>query len=182
MKALKSSAPPGAADIAKDAAKDTAFRATTYRVSTDAGVFDLRIDQRHAAFAAFLKNRGVSRWAIVTACNPGAQRHTPADNARRQQRLLAHAQAAGWALGRNLFLALNCADGGDWPDEPGLLLLGIDAARARALAHAFGQLACVYGEADGMPHLLWTAEQARAAPLPEPAWIGRFRIGCPEMP
>ena len=158
MKALKSSAPPGAVDAAKDAAKDTAFRTTTYRVSTDAGVFDLRIDQRHTAFVAFLKNRGVSRWAIITACNPAAQRHTPADNARRQQRLLAHVQAAGWRLGQACFHARNCADGGDWPDEPGLLLLGIDAALARALAHAFGQLACVYGKADGMPHLLWTAE------------------------
>lgn len=154
MKALKSSAPLGAVD----AAKDTAFRATTYRVSTDAGVFDLRINQRHTAFAAFLKNRGVSSWAIVTACNPAAQRHTPADNARRQQRLLAHVQAAGWRLRQDCFHARNCADGGDWPDEPGLLLLGIDAARARALAHAFGQLACVYGETGGVARLLWTAE------------------------
>lgn len=124
----------------------SAFEATTYRVDTDAGVFDLRIGRWDAAFAAFLARRRASRWAIVTACNPGAQPCSAARNRVLQNCLRVRLQADGWAPGRNMFPACNRADRDDWPDEPGWLLLEIQAAQARALAREFGQIACVYGE------------------------------------
>lgn len=156
-----------AAEIALMAALTAAFQATTYRVNTDAGVFDLRIGERHAAFTAFLRSRSISRWAIVTACNPGARACAAAHNAILQGRLLARLQAAGWALGRNLFPAVNRADRDDWPDEPGWLLLEIDASQARALVREFGQLACVYGEVGAVNS---TGETSRTA---EAAGVGR---------
>lgn len=139
-----------APDAALRRALAAAFRATTYRVDTDAGAFELRIGERNTAFATFLNNRCISRWAIVTACNPGARHCDAAHNAILQSRLRARLQADGWTPGRNLFPALNRANRGDWPDEPGWLLLGIGRARARALAQEFGQLACVYGEMSEM--------------------------------
>lgn len=152
---------------------DRAFRATVYRVygveseagaetraeeGAEAGVFDLCIGEKHAAFDDFLHRRGVTHWAIVTACNPGAQCHDAVFNAAAQGRLLARIQAAGWDCRPALNRAEQGTEPGNiWPDEPGWLLLGIDRTAACSLAADFGQLACVYGERGAAPMLLWVA-------------------------
>ena len=134
----------------KDAGLEAAFRATTYRVDTGTEVFDLRIGQPNLAFEVFLSGRRVSSWAVVTACNPGAVR-SDADNVLRQAQLRDQLRARGWSY----CLACNVADAGNWPDEPGYLVLQISEPAARILAAAFDQRACVCGVTGSVPRLVW---------------------------
>ena len=129
---------------------DAAFRATTYRVDTPDGVFDLRIGVANSAFAAFLRRRNVSCWGVLTACNPGAV-HDDGENAQRQQRLRERLEE----LAGPFLPACNLADGDAWPAEPGFLLLQVSAEAVRALAAEFSQLACICGNIDAVPRLVY---------------------------
>ena len=133
---------------------EAAFRATSYGVETGNGEIRLRIGERNPPFDLFLSRQGATRWAIVTACNPGGRRCPDTENEDRQRRLRAHAHAGGWICRP----ACNRADDGGWPDEPGLLLLGMGVEDARHLAETFGQLACLYGETGGEARLVWSAD------------------------
>jgi hypothetical protein len=130
---------------------DAAFRATTYRVSTAEGVFDLRIGVANRAFDAFLRARKASCWGVLTACNPGAVRDDH-ENARRQQRLSERLLE----LGRPFLPACNLADDGIWPAESGFLLLQVGEQEVRGLAAEFSQLACVCGTIGEAPRLVYT--------------------------
>lgn len=125
-----------------------AYRATTYRVEAPGGRVDVRIGEAAPA----LDPCGPC-WAIVTACNPGSVRLAAADNARRQALLAARVAASGWRF----LPACNLADDGDWPSEPSLLILGIGAPAATALAAEFGQNALVAGDAGERARLVWVS-------------------------
>jgi hypothetical protein len=127
-----------------------AFRATTYQVETADGVFGLRLGELNPAFDAFLARHGASRWALLTACNPGAVRQDD-ENPERQRRLQETIEALGWTS----FPSLNSADDGKWPEEPGFLLLHVGEEAVRALGREFSQLACVCGETGAPPRLVW---------------------------
>ena len=143
-------------------ALEAAFRATTYRVEIPGRSFRLRISQLDPAFDAFLRGRGVSEWCVVTACNPGGLRRDN-ENPRRAARLAHRIAERGW-LG---FPACNVADDGDWPDEPGFLLLQVGEAEARRLAAEFRQSACVCGQTGSAPRLVWT-RRTRNRPASSP--------------
>ncbi len=132
-------------------ALDRAFQATTYRVETPDGRFDLRIGVLNPAFDACLRDQGVSRWGIVTPCNPGAQRFSEAENQVRQTQFLARIEALGWRY----FAACNLPDSTDWPPEVGCCLLQVDTPVLCRLAAEFGQLAWVSGDTGLAPRLVW---------------------------
>ena len=127
-----------------------AFRATSYRVETVAGVFELRIGVPSAAFDEFLRQQKVSSWSVVTACNPGGVR-ADGNNALRQQLLLKRLQTLGYAC----WPARNIADDGQWPEEAGFLLLQVSEKEVCSLASEFFQLACVCGDVGSAPRLVW---------------------------
>jgi hypothetical protein len=131
-------------------ALDAAFRATSYRVDDSRAGFDLRIGVVNPVFDDFLRARGVSRWGVLTAHNPGAL-CADADNARRQERFLERLRELGWTF----LPACNVAADGVWPAEPGALILAVDEPALRALAAEFSQLAFVCGEVGGAPRLVW---------------------------
>jgi len=131
-------------------ALDAAFRATTYRAHTADGVFDLRIGVANSAFDAFLHRRNISCWGLLTACNPGAVRDD-VENARRQQRLRERLRELAWSF----VPACNLADDGAWPPEPGFLLLQVRAEALRDLAAEFSQRACICGNIDDVPRLVY---------------------------
>lgn len=132
-------------------ALEVAFRATTYRVETPGGVFDLRIASRNADFDDLLVREGVSHWGIVTAYNPGAQQLSADENQLRHRRLLGTIADCGWRA----CPAINIPDHDDWQSEPGCLLLQVDEQTLRDLALQFGQVALIYGELGSAPQLLW---------------------------
>jgi len=147
-----------------------AFLATTYRVETPAGVFDLRIGLVSSEFDEFLRRQPVSRaplaapaafasqaigWGIVTAHNPG-ERLADHQNALRQRRLRERIAASACAF----LAASNIADGDDdhpagWPVEASYLVFPVDEQQVAALGREFCQLAVVCGETGSAPRLLW---------------------------
>ncbi|MFZ4534828.1 DUF3293 domain-containing protein [Propionivibrio sp.] len=129
---------------------EAAFRATTYRVETIEGVFDLRIGELNSGFDDFLRKQGVSCWGLLTACNPGGVR-CDAENPLRQTRLRERLQALGWPC----LTACNLADDGLWPAEPGCLLLQVSEKEVCNLAAELFQLACVCGNIGAAPRLVW---------------------------
>ncbi len=131
-------------------ALDAAFRATTYRVESGEGVFELRIGIPNAAFDDFLRRRGVSRWGMITAYNPGGVRSYD-ENLLRHHRLLEQLQARGWSC----LSTCNLADDGVWPEEPGFLILQVSETEACTLAAEFLQSACVCGDIGSTPRLVW---------------------------
>lgn len=134
-------------------ALDAAFRATSYRVDTADGVFDLRVGLPDPAFDDFLRGQGFSCWAVITACNPGGIRDDDGNRLRRQ-RLQERLQSLGWAFSS----ACNLADDRMWPEEPGFLLMQVSEQEASYLAAEFLQLACVCGDVGGAPRLVWVQE------------------------
>ena len=44
---------------------------------------------------------------------------------------------------------------GDWPVEPGFVVVGVSRDEARVYAQRYGQLAFVYGETSGPAELVW---------------------------
>ena len=129
---------------------DAAFRATCYRVDSAAGVFDLRIGVVDPRFDDFLRAQGARCWGLITAHNPGGVR-CDEQNAARQQALLSRIDSLSWPW----LSARHLADGGHWPVEPGVLILGIAQAALVSLAAEFAQAAVVCGELGAAPRLVW---------------------------
>ena len=134
-------------------ALDAAFRATSYRVDTAEGVFNLRIGRPDPAFDDYLRRLGVSCWAVLTACNPRGVRDDDGNRLRRM-RLQERLQTLGWSF----CFACNLADDMMWPAEPGFLLLQVSEQEACSLASEFFQLACVCGDVGDAPRLVWIQE------------------------
>lgn len=137
-----------------------AFRATDYRVRVEGRTFVLRLDAPRArwpagsAFRAWLEQRGLASWAIVTADNPGGRRRSPARNRAAKHALRRILDAHGW---RHV-PACNRARYGNWPDEEAFCVFAADLRQLRAVAASFGQAAIVIGDrVSGAPRLLWLA-------------------------
>ena len=131
-------------------ALEAAYRATIYRVVTDPPI-DLTIGRSSAAAAALLRWAGVDRAAIVTAYNPRSERAADAANQAADATLRAGLAARGYATRDTVAIDPH----GEWPDEPGCLVLGMTAEDARVLGHAFGQNAVVTVDAGGCAQLAW---------------------------
>lgn len=130
-----------------------AYRRTEYRVADGSYAFVLRIDESsdslrtcHAAF-------GVECSAFVTAWNPRSE-PTPLDaNEAAMARLEAEIESRGLFALRGV----GVDPAGDWPGEPSLLVLGLDAEPACALARTFDQHAIVCASEDATPRLVVVA-------------------------
>jgi hypothetical protein len=131
---------------------EAAYRATSYFVDSPNGRFAVRVEQSAAELDALLAAHGVQTWVYITAFNPGSV-PTPAGRNEARQRELERVVAES---GRPFFRGEGRGDDGAWAPEPSLLVLGVSAAEAVALARDFGQLAVVFGECGGAAGLLWT--------------------------
>jgi hypothetical protein len=96
---------------------------------------------RNRRLDALLTRHNTTRWAFITAWNPGSRPLSKHENARRHADLRAAVRNAG----------LEALDGEgvgedpSWPPEQSLLILNISRARAISLGRRFGQLAIVVG-------------------------------------
>lgn len=95
---------------------------------------------------------GARSAAFITACNPMGQVVPAADNRAAMARLRERVARAGlrWLEGEGRSLSA------DWPPEPSLLILGIGADRAHALAAEFRQNALLLIDAEGTVTLAFT--------------------------
>lgn len=146
----------------RQAAFDAVYRGTTYQAvwpqdaadAADAALrcITLRIDQVNPELDAWLASQGETCWAYLTAANPGSNALAAADNAVRQEALVARLTAQG----RPFLLGESLADDGEWPAEPSLLVAGLDESAARILATEFGQNAFLAGVRGQAVKLCWT--------------------------
>lgn len=126
-------------------ALDAAYCATSYRV----GKLALRIGEPHPWLDRLLENRGLERYAYLTAANPGSAPLPAAENAARMRAL--SKELEGFVVLRGAAHA----DDGAWEPEPSFLVLGVSRDDAAALGRRFGQNAILVGERGGAPELLW---------------------------
>ena len=110
----------------------------------------MRIGQRSQELETLLEAAGVTTWAYVTACNPGSVLLSKEENTARQSELARIVAERGFAA----YPGEGIGDGGAWPAEPSLLIVGITHEDAVDLGRRFGQVAVVYGEYSGPAVLL----------------------------
>lgn len=139
------STPPGRPGL------EAAYRAARYIVHATPPLA-LAIGRPEPRLDALLQRTGAGTAALISAANPGSRRQADAANAQAHGALVQRLAEAGlpWLP------ATGSDPSGQWPDEPGVLALGIDIATAQRLATAFAQNAFVWCESGAAPQLTWT--------------------------
>jgi hypothetical protein len=127
-----------------------AYRATEYRVGSDADGFVLRVDVRSEPLARLYDACGVRCAAFVTACNPHSQRQSATAN----RAALARMREALAASACRLIDGAGVDPSGAWPAEESMLALGLGLEDAKAIARRFEQNAIVWAAADAIPRLV----------------------------
>ncbi|MES1942329.1 hypothetical protein T5B8_18913 [Salinisphaera sp. T5B8] len=118
-----------------------AFEATDYRVFLDGDSHVLRIGAPcPEPIARWLTHRAFTDCAwLVTAYNPDAEQIDEASNRARDALLRdwADRRASAWLE------TVNQDPSGEWPDEPGVLVAGIEEGEVQSLARRLDQAAIV---------------------------------------
>ena len=124
------------------------YRQSLYVIHSGTTRIETRIDQPCAELAAVLRRCSVDGAVLVSACNPDSQPLPPECNLLRQRALEDELNEQDFAF----LPALGRADDGGW-QEPGVLVLGISAVEAHAVAARWGQRAFVVYDASGCGRL-----------------------------
>ncbi len=127
-----------------------AYLATTYTARLGELEVRIRVGSRCPRIDRELAERNLSCWAYLTACNPGSQPLSAAENRDRQHTLRCAVHDGGWAC----YPGAGVPDASTWEPEESLLILGIQRQPALQLARRFGQLAIVWGTRDTAAELL----------------------------
>lgn len=143
-----------------------AYRATTYHVLLRAAphaeqIIPVRVGTA-PAWPAKLMDKN-TKWHIITAYNPGSTRFGLKANQQRQQHLAKLIEQAGLST----FSTIAVADAGDWPAEPGLLVLNATGRQIQAWCRQFEQLAVIGGSGHGPA---WLQFSQPGPPWPEHPW------------
>lgn len=124
-----------------------AYRDAVYKVNG----FELRIDEPHPDFDAWLSREGCAYYLILTAFNPYSTPLPDPVNEARHQTLLELLDRRG-----ERYVAASGSDPeGGWPEERGLCLLDISPAEGYAIGRLYEQHAIVEGSRGGTPQLRW---------------------------
>ncbi|WP_415034316.1 DUF3293 domain-containing protein [Azonexus sp.] len=131
-----------------------AYVATCYRVYLPGDCLDLRVGEANAPLAAWLAREGITCFAVLTAFNPGSIVLSAEENAQRQADLIGELLLGNYET----YNAENLADNAAWPLEESVFVPHLERLDALALAADYGQNAVLWGSAEGIPMLAWTAE------------------------
>ena len=141
-----------------------AYRATRYTVLLPGGELPggelvVRIGEFSPAMDALLTSERAASATFVTAWNPMSRPVPKKANTAAQKRLETELASAGhrWLPQEGR------ADAGDWPPEPGCLVLGLTRERALGLAERYGQNAVVWCVPGSEPELLLTRLAGKGA-------------------
>jgi hypothetical protein len=125
-----------------------AYERTRYCVDDEKRRVCFLAGSASARVRALLDRHGATRFAFITAWNPGSVVLPPAENARREAQLRADVRR---------YVTLNGEGVGEdpkWDPEESLMVLGISRGKAVSLARKYGQLAIVFGQRDTAPALV----------------------------
>ncbi|MEY2742897.1 MAG: cystathionine gamma-synthase [Planctomycetota bacterium] len=138
-----------------DPALRHAYVAARYVVETSEPI-TLKVGCVSEGLDAQLSRDGATRWAWLTAVNPGSVVLDAAENRDRLERLDAALREAGWRS----YPGWSSDPEGRLAPEPSRLVVGMSASEARTLASTFGQTAILVGEVGGPVRLLACKESA----------------------
>ncbi|WP_157501322.1 DUF3293 domain-containing protein [Lewinella sp. 4G2] len=114
--------------------------------------FRLRSGSPNASFTDWIAARGYSSYAFLTAYNPYSNRQlSRADNLALAQVL--RNRIKDLAIDAVPAAAVDVT--GTWPEEVGLMLLGVDLGTALQLGREFQQNAILYGKTGNAAAVLW---------------------------
>lgn len=136
------------------ASLEAAYRAARYLLPGPPAL-TLAIDQPDPGLDALLARHGVATAAVITAANPCSDPRPEAQNAAAHRALLARVAQ----LGLRSIASTGRDPAGHWPDEPGVLVLGVSEPGAKSIARAFGQNALVWCASGAPPRLVWTGAE-----------------------
>lgn len=136
-----------------------AYERTRFCVDEDRRRICFMAGSRNARLDALLARRNATRWAFITAWNPGSQPLSAAENARRHAELVREVER----LGLRFMPGEGIAQDPAWKPERSLMILGISRGRAESLGRRFGQLSIVVGRRGEPSELLSTADTPRAS-------------------
>lgn len=122
-----------------------AYERAWYRFRFGSRHIEIRIGKPCPDLDALLARRGLERWAVITACNPGDQRLSAAENRRRTRALAAALTREGYVF----FRGAGGSDTGDWPPEASFLVVGISARAAEGMRRHYEQDCIVTGVRGG---------------------------------
>lgn len=122
-----------------------AYLQAGYAFDTEGGTCVLRPGHASASAQRWLETRA-SSWGFVTAFNPKSSALCEQENRARHENLLREVAALGWRS----IEARGLDPAGEWPEEPGLLILDRGLEDLVALARRFEQNAVLHG-APGRP-------------------------------
>jgi hypothetical protein len=125
-----------------------AYRNTIYAVS-ELGL-ELEIGIPNITLQNYLAANGFTRWAFITACNPGSVLLDDEQNAARHELLRQTLMQKNYLY----FEGYGQGKTGDWPPETSFFVLEIDRETAKQMGKKFGQLAIVFGEWNAVAELL----------------------------
>lgn len=118
------------------------YRGTRYEVSSTPSVraFILFEGTSSQAVDAVVRRRGATRWAYLTAYNPGSVPRLPPQNHASQSQLLTDLAAFDVLHGRGV------GEDASWAPEPSFFVLGISREEAVVMGTRYGQVAILVGE------------------------------------
>lgn len=143
-------------DAARKTALADAYRRTAYTVDRDGGPFVIRIGEISEEADALLRQRALTSWAFITACNPRSEPLAPEENHLRQADLRDYLLSMGYSI----FPGRGVAGEPGWPPEESFLILGISREAALRLGTILEQIAVVVGKQGAGAELV-------CCPLPE---------------
>lgn len=132
---------------------EAAYRQTEYQVVLPSGTLSLQIGHYDEEAERRLRSETSLRteWFIITPCNPRSERAREELNLFyfNQLRYALEANSGDW------FKALNRDPSGQWPDEPGFLVVNADRVWIMDLGRRFHQNAIVGAKLGEAPRLIW---------------------------
>lgn len=126
-----------------------AYLETEYQVY-GAKPFTLKVGTVCPALAELHTIHAVKNSAFITACNPFSTLLDKTDNAARHTKLREMLIHRGFVI----FEGIGKHPAGDWPGEPGFLILGIRLEAASALGNQLEQNAIIWNSDDAVSQLI----------------------------
>lgn len=141
--------PDSAIDSVIDAVTIKAYLETEYRTYS-ATPCTLKVGMVCPVLAELHKAHAVTESAFITACNPFSTILHETDNVARHTKFEQLLTRRGFVF----FEGIGKHPTGDWPGEPGFLVLGIGLEAARVLARQLEQNAIIWNAANAIPQLI----------------------------
>lgn len=127
----------------------SAYRAARYRAFLPEKECVLRIDRFSAELKALMEQYECSSATLITACNPYSRVVDATTNHAAQTRLFTRLKMLS-----DIIFPTSAEDPlGEWPNEKGWLVLGVEAQQSCQLGIEFQQNAIVLMCADAIPRL-----------------------------